>query len=233
MRAPQTNSDAGSISGSDIDFGRESARRAFSPWCSSRTKRAFDLLVVMFALIAIWPIFLLIAAGIRISSPGPVFFRQLRVGKQGRLFWLLKFRSMRISAERSGPRITAAHDPRVFPVGRIIRRWKLDELPQMLNVLQGEMSLVGPRPDLPEFCDTLDSDRRRVLDLRPGVTGAATLAYRDEEKMLAEQGDRNITHYYIATLYPEKIRLDLEYARRATFLSDLEILARTGVSIIS
>lgn len=103
----------------------------------------------------------------------------------------------------------------------------------MINVLRGEMSLVGPRPDLPEFCDTLDNDCRRVLDLRPGITGAATLTYRDEEKMLAERGGRNITDYYVAILYPEKIRLDLEYARRATFLSDLEILARTGVSIIS
>lgn len=190
-------------------------------------------MVAVFVLVAIWPLFFLIAVSIRISSPGPVLFRQLRVGRKGRLFWLLKFRSMRVSEERTGQSLTAAHDPRVFPIGRILRRWKLDELPQMINVLRGEMSLVGPRPDLPEFCETLSNDRRRVLDLCPGLTGAATLAYRDEEKILAEKGGANVMQYYIATLYPEKIRLDLEYACKASFASDLRILARTGAAIVS
>ncbi len=191
------------------------------------------MVVALLVLAALWPVLLLVTAAIRISSPGPALFRQMRVGQQGRLFQLLKFRSMRVTAERSGPRITCQHDPRIFPVGRILRRWKLDELPQLLNVLRGDMSLVGPRPDLPEFCATLDKDQRHILELRPGVTGAATLVYRDEERILADQNSQHLTDFYINQLYPVKIQLDLEYARKAGFVSDLRILAQTAAAILS
>src|SRR5262249_48609121 len=143
-----------------------------SPWCFSMGKRVFDFVIALLVLLIAWPLMLVVGLAIKISSPGHVFFRQKRVGKDARLFELVKFRSMRVAPERSGPGITREGDSRIFPVGRLLRNWKLDELPQLINVLRGEMSLVGPRPDLPEFCATLAGDERQVLALRPGITGA-------------------------------------------------------------
>jgi lipopolysaccharide/colanic/teichoic acid biosynthesis glycosyltransferase len=178
-----------------------------------------------------WPIFLLVAVCVKITSPGPVLFRQIRVGLNGRQFQLAKFRSMDVAAHRLGPGITSQNDPRIYPLGRLLRKWKLDELPQLFNVLLGDMTLVGPRPDLPEFCAALDEHQRVILKLRPGVTGAATLVYRHEERILADQRQEEITRYYVNTLYPEKVRLDLEYARNASFLGDIQILTRTATAI--
>jgi lipopolysaccharide/colanic/teichoic acid biosynthesis glycosyltransferase len=138
---------------------------------------------------------------------------------------------MQVAAERLGPRITCQNDSRIFPVGRILRKWKLDELPQLLNVLRGDMSLVGPRPELPEFCATLDKEQRLILELRPGVTSVATVTYRDEERILADQERRQLTDYYVKTLYPEKVRLDVEYAKKADFISDVRILVKTAAAI--
>jgi lipopolysaccharide/colanic/teichoic acid biosynthesis glycosyltransferase len=188
------------------------------------------MVIAFLGLAALWPVLLLVAAIVKLSSPGPALFRQLRIGKRGRSFQLLKFRSMQVAAERLGPRITCQNDSRIFPAGRILRKWKLDELPQLMNVLRGEMSLVGPRPELPEFCDTLDTDQRLILELRPGVTGVATLVYRDEEGILAGHQDQ-LTDYYANQLYPEKVRLDVEYAKKAGFLSDLKILMQTVAAI--
>jgi len=202
------------------------AEAQFSPWCSSAGKRAFDIIVASLALAITWPVLLLVAAAIRLGSPGPVLFRQKRVGRNGRLFELLKFRSMRSTAGDSSSGITCSTDPRILPLGRVLRRWKLDELPQIFNVLRGEMSVVGPRPDLPEFCDTLRENQRRILELRPGITGAATLAYRHEEQILARQASR-MKEYYVTELYPDKVRIDLEYAANAGFAGDVRILART------
>ena len=184
-------------------------------------------------LLATWPIMLVVAAAIKLSSRGPVFFRQNRVGKNGRPFELMKFRSMRVAAERLGPGITSQDDPRVFPLGRLLRKWKLDELPQLFNVLDGDMSLVGPRPDLPEFCATLAGTQRQVFQLRPGITGTATLVYRHEEQILAFRDCADISDYYVHHIYPDKVRLDLDYARRASFAGDLRILARTLAAILS
>jgi len=169
-------------------------------------KRTFDVVVAIFALAALWPVLVLVAAIIKLSSPGPALFRQIRVGRQGRSFQLLKFRSMRLAAEDVGPRITRQNDPRVFPVGRILRKWKLDEMPQLINVLRGEMSLVGPRPDLHELWATLD-------------------------RILAGQENRQLTDYYLTKLYPEKVRLDVEYAKRASLAGDLGILMQTVTAI--
>jgi lipopolysaccharide/colanic/teichoic acid biosynthesis glycosyltransferase len=190
-----------------------------------------DVVVSSLALIALWPVLLVVAATIRISSPGPALFRQIRIGRRGRSFQLLKFRSMRVAAEHLGPRITRKNDSRIFPVGRLLRKWKLDELPQLLNVLRGDMSLVGPRPELPEFCATLDKEQRLILELRPGVTSVATVTYRDEERILADQECQQLTDYYVNTLYPEKVRLDLEYAKKADFVSDVRILVKTAAAI--
>jgi len=233
MRTSQTSIGPGGLKTARVDSLEPPHQAAASPWCSSAGKRAFDAIVAFLALAIIWPAFLLVAAAIKLSSPGPVLFRQMRVGRQGRLFELMKFRSMRVTTEDLGPRVTRQNDPRVFPVGRVLRKWKLDEIPQLLNVLRGDMSLVGPRPDLPEFCATLDQDTCRILELRPGVTGAATLVYRNEERILAEQEIHHLNAYYLENLYPAKVRLDLDYACKASFVGDLTILARTIAVILS
>lgn len=205
----------------------------FSPWCSSAGKRAFDLVIASSIVLVTWPVMVVVAVAVWLSSRGPVLFRQERVGKNGRLFELMKFRSMRVAAERCGLGITRENDPRVLPLGRLLRRWKLDELPQLFNVLRGDMSLVGPRPDLPEFCARLEGDHRLVLDLTPGITGAASLVYRHEEQILAERDRDGICDYYVNHIYPDKIRIDLDYARNASLGTDLRILFRTFGAIFA
>jgi lipopolysaccharide/colanic/teichoic acid biosynthesis glycosyltransferase len=204
-----------------------------SSWCSSSGKRALDIALASLVLAAALPILVIVAVAVRLSSRGPALFRQVRVGMNGKLFVLLKFRTMYIAAERAGPGVTRRNDPRIFPLGGLLRRWKLDELPQLLNVLRGDMSMVGPRPDLPEFCAALEKEQCAVLQLRPGVTGAATLVYRDEEQILADRGGDRVTEYYVKELYPEKVQLDLEYAKTASFAGDVRILARTLAAIFS
>lgn len=204
-----------------------------SPWCSSPGKRALDIALASLVLALASPILVGVALAVRLSSPGTVLFRQRRVGMNGKQFVLLKFRTMHMAAERTGPGVTCRNDPRIFPLGGFLRRWKLDELPQLLNVLRGDMSLVGPRPDLPEFCATLEKEQCTVLQLRPGVTGAATLVYRDEERILDERVSDRVTEYYVNELYPKKVQLDLEYAKAATCAGDVCILAQTIAAIFS
>lgn len=204
-----------------------------SPWCSSPGKRVLDIALASLVLAAASPILASVALAVRLNSPGPVLFRQRRVGMNGKQFVLLKFRTMHMAAERVGPGVTCRNDPRIFPFGGFLRRWKLDELPQLLNVLRGDMSLVGPRPDLPDFCAALEKEQSTVLQLRPGVTGAATLVYRDEERILGERVGDQVTAYYVNELYPKKVRLDLEYAKVASFVGDVRILAQTIAAIFS
>jgi lipopolysaccharide/colanic/teichoic acid biosynthesis glycosyltransferase len=168
----------------------------------------------------------LIALAIAISSGKPIFFVQRRLGYSGREFALLKFRTMKITRQ-SGPGVTRGGDSRVTGIGRWLRKWKLDELPQLLNVLKGDMTLVGPRPDLEEFWSQARVEDRRVLELTPGVTGTASLAFCDEEKLLAQVPAERLTSFYIQQVLPQKVRLDSEYAARATFLSDCGILLQT------
>lgn len=233
MHTSQTRAGAGELASFRSASSTWAAQTPFTAWCSSPGKRLFDFTVALFVLASAWPVMLIAAAAIKIGSPGPVLFRQKRVGKNGKPFDLLKFRSMRVDAERHGPGITSRNDLRILPLGKFLRKWKVDELPQLFNVVRGEMSLVGPRPDLPEFCVTLVEDQRRVFELRPGVTGAATLKYHDEENILASQNAKGITGYYVNTLYPEKVRLDLEYAREASFAGDLRIILKTFTAIFS
>lgn len=151
-------------------------------------------------------------------------FCQTRVGCQGRLFRCVKFRTMQVSSEGLGT-ITTATDSRVTPVGRFLRRWKLDELPQLWNVVMGEMSFVGPRPDVPGYADRLNGSDRRVLELRPGITGPATLLFRDEERLLAMAKDAKAFNDQV--IYPEKLRINLEYREKRSFWRDIGYVIAT------
>ena len=203
---------------------------AVSNWCSAPGKRALDLLCTIPALIALAPLMLLIGAGVRLSSGSPVLFRQKRFGRDGYAFDCIKFRTMTLSA---GAGVTQAGDARVTGLGRILRKWKLDELPQLINVIRGEMSLVGPRPDLPEFINELDKASYRSLALlTPGITGWATLHFRHEEELLANIPQEELRFYYVQKVLPRKVELDLDYASRATLRSDLMILLRTVKAIL-
>ena len=191
-------------------------------------KRAFDLIVSLVGLILLCPLFVLIALAIKLDSPGPPFFRGQRVGKDGRLFRIFKFRSMIADAAHKGPAITAARDARTTRVGRVLRRTKLDELPQLINIVCGEMSLVGPRPEDPRYVALYTPDQRRVLSVRPGITSLASVRYRHEEQLLP-QGD--LEDMYTSVVMPAKLSMELDYLDRQTFWRDLGVLALTLLSL--
>ncbi len=165
------------------------------------------------------------------TSRGPILFRQERIGKNGQPFRLLKFRTMVHGESRRGPLVTQGGDPRVTPVGRLLRHWKMDELPQLFNVLRGDMSLVGPRPDVAEFLRGLSAEHQALLSLKPGLTGWATMQIPNEERLLADVPQNDLPSFYINHLLPRKAELDLEYAARASFRSDLQLLASTVLMI--
>lgn len=190
-----------------------------------RMKRLFDLVCVIPGIIVLAPLFLLIAVWIKLDSAGPVFFRQERVGLNGRLFRILKFRTMVINAEALGGQLTVGSDRRVTGAGGLLRRYKLDELPQLFNVLVGDMSLVGPRPEVPRYVALYTDELRQVLRLRPGITDPASIQFRDEAALLGTAEDPE--RYYIDVLMPEKIRLNMEYAKRATLWQDILTVFRT------
>jgi lipopolysaccharide/colanic/teichoic acid biosynthesis glycosyltransferase len=185
-------------------------------------RRAFDVVVALSGLLLLAPLMLCAAIAVKLTSRGPVLFHARRVGHRGREFPMLKFRSMR--AAQPGPALTADGDARITTVGRWLRRTKFDEVPQLINVLRGEMNLVGPRPEDPQFVALYDERQRRILEIRPGITSAASVLYRNEARLL--QGP-DFEGVYIETILPEKLRLDLEYERTRTFWSDLRILFRT------
>jgi len=186
-------------------------------------KAGFDRVAAALGLVLLAPALALIALAIVLEDGFPVLFRQTRVGRGGRPFRLVKFRSMRVGV--AGTRITAGRDPRVTRVGRWLRRRKVDELPQLWNVLTGDLSLVGPRPEIPPFVDTEDPVWRAVLEVRPGITDLASLQFRREEEMLAGAADAE--RYYRETILPPKLALNLEYIRSRTFWGDLKLIART------
>ena len=188
------------------------------------TKWLFDRLAALAGLLVLWPVMGVVAGLIRLRMPGgPVFFRQQRVGQYGRLFTLVKFRTMTVG--HGGSTVSVAGESRITPLGAVLRRWKLDELPELWNVLKGDMSFVGPRPDVPGYADRLQGDERRLLDLKPGITGPATLKYRNEEELLARQADPK--RYNDETIWPDKVRLNLQYADRHTLAGDLRIILKT------
>jgi len=188
-------------------------------------KRLFDVTASGVGLIVLSPVFAAIAVAVKLDSAGPVFFRQDRIGRAGVPFRMWKFRTMVADAAQRGGALTVGDDPRITPVGRVLRRYKLDELPQLLNVLAGQMSLVGPRPEVAKYVAGYSAAERRVLDLVPGVTDPASLEYRDEAAVLATHADPE--RAYIEEIAPRKIRLNLEYAERATRRSDLGVILRT------
>lgn len=191
----------------------------------SVSKRAFDLLASLLAIILLSPILVLIAIMIKLDSPGPVFYRGVRVGRNGRPFRIYKFRSMVAAAERLGGSSTADDDPRITRVGRFLRKYKLDELPQLINVIKGDMSLVGPRPEVQEYVDMYTEEEREILRVRPGITDWASLWNADEGAVLAGSDDPD--RVYREVIRPVKIKLQLEYVRRHSFWMDLRILALT------
>ena len=195
-------------------------------------KRAFDIAVALVVLIVLAPLLTLVAAAIKLSSRGPVFFKQERIGRGGRRFKMVKFRTMVANAERLGPNVSATQDRRITAVGRVLRRCFLDEAPQLLNVLRGDMSLVGPRPETPEYVSLLSPGQRRVLSIRPGMTGPSTLAFSAvEAEILAMQEDPD--RYYRDYLLHDRISADLAYIERASLGADLRILGRTALLVVS
>ncbi len=191
-------------------------------------QREFDLIVAAIGLIILSPLLVVAAVLVAMSSPGGVFFRGQRVGKDGRLFHILKFRTMVENAAQVGPGVTTAGDPRITRVGQWLRRTKIDELPQLWNVVRGEMSLIGPRPEDPRYVALYTKDQRHILSVRPGITSPASIQFRHEEALLLA-GD---IETYIKHLMPAKIQLDLEYLDRRTFWSDLVVLLDTVLKLL-
>ncbi len=189
-------------------------------------KRSFDLAASVSGLLVLFPLMLLIAILVKAEDGGGVFFRQERVGRGGRPFRMWKFRTMIPYASALGPSLTVAGDRRITRVGGWLRAHKLDELPQLFNVVAGEMTLVGPRPEVPRYVDMYTPEQRSVLDLEPGITDRASIMFADESALLAGQDDPE--GYYIEKVIPEKIRINLEYADQATSLSDLRVLLETA-----
>ena len=188
-------------------------------------KRTFDIAFALMALVLLAPVLLLLALAVALTSPGGAFFRQVRVGRGGRTFHVLKFRSMRPGSEARGQLTVGGRDPRITPVGRLLRKTKLDELPQLWNVLVGDMSVVGPRPEVPRYVELYTPEQRAVLSVRPGITGMASLDYIDENELLARSADPE--HAYIHEVMPAKLALDLRYVREHGLWLDLRIIAVT------
>jgi len=184
-------------------------------------KFVFDRVVALLGLLALWPVLLIIAVLIRMKMPGgPVMFTQQRVGRHGKAFRIYKFRTM--TTDHGGSSVSVRGEVRITPLGVHLRRWKLDELPELWNVLKGDMSFVGPRPDVPGYADQLQGDDRRMLELRPGITGPATLKYRNEEELLASVEDP--IRYNDEVIFPDKVRLNLYYLDHYSFVKDLQMI---------
>ncbi len=187
-------------------------------------KWIFDRIASLIGLFFLWPVLLVVAILIKIKMPGgPAFFTQQRVGRHGKLFTMHKFRSMTVL--HSGSSVSVAGEARITPLGAKLRKYKLDELPELWDVLIGNMSFVGPRPDVPGYADQLKGDDRRVLELRPGITGPASLKYRDEEELLAKVD--NPIEYNDTVIYPDKVRINLYYLDHYSFAKDFQMILCT------
>jgi lipopolysaccharide/colanic/teichoic acid biosynthesis glycosyltransferase len=194
-------------------------------------KSAFDRLVAATALLVAAPLLLALMLAVRMDSPGPSLYRQIRIGRRGRRFAIYKLRTMVVGADRRSDNVSPDGDPRVTRLGRFLRGWYLDELPQLFNVLKGDMSLVGPRPETPEYVAHYTPDERRVLTVRPGLIGPSTLGFMDEAERLAGAADP--VRYYEAVLLHDRVRLDLGYLERQSFTYDLSLLLRQARAILA
>ncbi len=193
-------------------------------------KRAFDIIFSFFGLLALFPFFLFIGVWILIDSPGGIFYRQTRVGRNNRDFRLWKFRSMRPDSDKKGLLTVGGRDPRITRSGYFIRKYKIDELPQLINVLTGEMSFVGPRPEVRKYVDLYNEEQKRVLNVRPGITDVASLEYFEENDLLAKSSDPERT--YIEEIMPAKLKLNLQYISKANLATDLGMIMKTIARIL-
>jgi lipopolysaccharide/colanic/teichoic acid biosynthesis glycosyltransferase len=192
-------------------------------------KRLFDLILAVISLIMLAPLFGIIALAIVLDSPGPIFYKGSRIGKDGKPFRIFKFRTMVVHADQMGSALTSGGDPRVTRMGRILRKFKIDELPQLINVLLGEMSVVGPRPESPGYVALYSAQQSQVLDVQPGITGLTQIQFRNEEALLQRYTDAEGA--YIEMIMPYKLSIDMEYIAQRSFLYDLRLIAETVVSL--
>lgn len=193
-------------------------------------KRLMDIVISGGALAVIWPVLLLVALAIKIDDPGPVFYRQVRVGRGGKTFRIFKFRTMVVDADKKGLAITVGRDNRITRVGAILRKTKLDELAQLINVFVGEMSFVGPRPEVQKYVDMYTPYQRQVLLVRPGITDYASIAYRNENDMLA--GAEDPERMYIDVIMPDKIELNMKYLREISPVADIRLILGTLAAVV-
>lgn len=194
-------------------------------------KRLFDIVASGCGLLVLSPLLLVVAIWIKLDSRGPVFYRQVRVGYKNRDFRIFKFRSMRIGADRGSLVTIGGRDPRITRSGYFIRKYKLDELPQLINVFVGDMSLVGPRPEVRHYVDYWTPEQMRVLEVRPGITDPASIKFRNENELMGQA--ENPEDYYINVIMQEKIKLYLEYVENASFLYDLKLIFKTFKVILT
>ena len=192
-------------------------------------KRAFDILAASAALLLLWPLLLLIAILVKTGSPGPILYRGERTGRYGKPFHILKFRSMVVDAERLGGYSTAQNDPRVTQIGRFLRRFKLDELPQLFNVLRGEMSIVGPRPEVPAYTRLYVGEELLILTVLPGITDYSSIKFSQLDKVL---GEKDADRVYEETVRPSKNALRVQYVRNQSFKTDVDIIGRTIIKLV-
>lgn len=193
-------------------------------------KRIFDFICSALGLIILSLVFIVIVIVIKIDSDGPVFFKQIRVGEKKKEFEILKFRTMVVDAEKLGRQITVGNDSRITKVGRFLRKYKLDELPQLINVFKGDMSLVGPRPEVPRYVKLYNEEQRKVLEVKPGITDLASIRYRDENDLLGEA--ENPDDLYINTIMPDKLALNLVYINKNNIFFDIYIILKTIIKCI-
>ncbi|AIY80358.1 sugar transferase [Clostridium botulinum] len=193
-------------------------------------KRIFDFVCSTLGIIILSPIFILISIMIKTGSDGPVFFKQIRVGEDGKDFEILKFRTMVVDAEKLGKQITVGNDNRITKIGSFLRKYKLDELPQLINVFKGDMSLVGPRPEVPRYVKIYNDEQRKVLEVKPGITDLASIRYKDENALLGKA--ENPEEFYINTIMPDKLALNLEYINKSNVFFDIYIIVKTILKCI-
>jgi len=214
-----------------VRIKKQGRRNESSPVCRERLcSRVMDVAGATLGLTMLSPLLVIVAIAIRLESRGPVFFRQQRVGRLFRPFEILKFRTMVEHADRQGRPLTVDGDARITRVGAILRKTKIDELPQLFNVIKGDMSLVGPRPEVPRYVERFRDDYEEILKVRPGITDLASIKYRDENVILGRAEDPE--EEYLRTVLPEKIRLAKEYVRRASFLFDFSLIVRTLLVVL-
>lgn len=209
-----------------VDIRRNLEKKKFNFVC----KRAFDFTASLLGLLILLPILLITAIFIKLDSRGPIFFKQKRVGKNKETFEIYKFRTMVTDAEKMGKQITIGNDSRITRIGKVIRKCKLDELPQLINVLKGEMSLVGPRPEVPRYVELYDEYQEQILLVKPGITDYASIKFIDENEILGSSSDPE--EEYIKEIMPNKIELNMQYIKNFSLFEDIHLILKTILYIV-